>query len=96
LPPSVSSPSQLDVRGKDIRSVIWATGYHLDFAWVELPVFDATGTPIHRRGVTAMPGLYFLGLPWLHKRKSTFLAGVGEDAGFIADAIAGAREETED
>lgn len=94
--PRIDSPAQLDVRGERLGSVIWATGYHLDFAWVELPVLDAAGTPIHTRGVTAMQGLYFLGLPWLYKRKSTFLAGVGEDAGFIADAIAGTGERTQD
>ena len=89
-PPAATSPTQLDVRTERIGSVIWATGYRFDFGWVELPVFDAVGTPIHKRGATALPGLYVLGLPWLHKRKSTFLAGVGDDAAFIADAIAGA------
>ena len=89
-PSPIISPTQLDVRGERIGSVVWATGYHLDFAWVELSVFNAAGEPIHTRGVTALEGLYFLGLPWLYKRKSTFLAGVGEDARFIADAIAGA------
>ena len=88
-PSPIGSPAQLDIRDERIGSVIWATGYRLDLAWVELPVFDATGVPIHERGLTALEGLYFLGLPWLYKRKSTFLAGVGEDAGFIADAIAG-------
>jgi putative flavoprotein involved in K+ transport len=63
---------------------------------VELPVLNAAGAPIHSRGVTALEGLYFLGLPWLYKRKSTFLAGVGEDAGFIADAIAGAGDRAKD
>jgi putative flavoprotein involved in K+ transport len=86
----IRSPPQLDIRAERIGSVIWATGYRLDFSWVELPVFDAAGEPVHTRGVTALKGLYFLGLPWLYKRKSTFLAGVGEDAAFIADAIASA------
>jgi putative flavoprotein involved in K+ transport len=94
-PPPINSPSQLDVRGERIGSVVWATGYDRDFSWVELPVLDSAGAPIHTRGVTAMQGLYFLGMPWLYKRKSTFLAGVGEDAGFIADAIAGTGERTQ-
>jgi putative flavoprotein involved in K+ transport len=82
--------TQLDTRADRIGSVIWATGYNVDFGWIELrEVFDTDGTPIHRRGVTETAGLYFLGLPWLHKRKSTFLAGVGEDAAHIAAAIAG-------
>lgn len=93
-PPPIDSPAQVDVRGDRIGSVVWATGYDRDFSWVELPVLDSAGAPIHTRGVTAMRGLYFLGMPWLYKRKSTFLAGVGEDAGFIADAIAGAGERT--
>ena len=77
-------------RSRRIGSVIWASGYNFDFGWIELPeVFDADGTPIHRRGVTETAGLYFLGLPWLHKRKSTFLSGVGEDAAHIAATIAG-------
>lgn len=89
-PAATHSRTQLDTRADRIGSVIWATGYNVDFGWIELPeVFDADGTPIHRRGVTDTAGLYFLGLPWLHKRKSTFLAGVGEDAAHIAAAIAG-------
>jgi putative flavoprotein involved in K+ transport len=94
--PRINSPAQLDVRGERIGSVVWTTGYDRDFSWVQLPVLDSAGAPIHTRGVTTMQGLYFLGMPWLYKRKSTFLAGVGEDAGFIANAIAGASERTQD
>jgi putative flavoprotein involved in K+ transport len=93
-PSPTHSSAHLDVRGEHIGSVVWATGYDRDFSWVQVPVLDPAGAPIHTRGVTAMQGLYFLGMPWLYKRKSTFLAGVGEDAGFIADAIAGARQKT--
>jgi putative flavoprotein involved in K+ transport len=83
------SPTRLDVRGIGLGSVIWATGYSFDFGWIDLPaLFDAAGAPVHDRGVTDLPGLYFLGLPWLHKRKSTFLAGVGEDAAYVATKIA--------
>jgi putative flavoprotein involved in K+ transport len=63
-PPPIHSPAQLDVRGERIGSVVWATGYDRDFSWVELPVLDPAGAPIHTRGVTAMQGLYFLGMPW--------------------------------
>ena len=94
-PPPIDSPAQLDVRGERIGSVVWATGYDCDFSWLQVPVLDSAGAPIHTRGVTAMQGLYFLGMPWLYKRKSTFLAGVGEDAGFIADAIAGVDKRTQ-
>ncbi|MBN3785766.1 NAD(P)-binding domain-containing protein [Burkholderia sp. Ac-20353] len=83
------SPPQLDARADRIGSVIWATGYRFDFGWIKVPeVFDAAGAPVHRRGITEVPGLYFLGLPWLYKRKSTFLMGVGEDAAHIAATIA--------
>jgi len=86
------SPAQLDARADRIGSVIWATGYSFDFGWIELPeVFESAGAPIHSRGISGMPGLYFLGLPWLHKRKSSFLIGVGEDAAHITAAIAGER-----
>jgi len=68
--------------------VIWATGFRRDFAWIRLPVLDERGEPIHRRGVTSCPGLYFLGLPWLHTLKSSVLCGVGRDADHLAECIA--------
>jgi hypothetical protein len=64
--------------------VIWATGYRFDFDWIDLPVLNAEGAPIHRGGLTSIPGLYFLGLPWLSKMNSSFLSGVGEDAARLA------------
>lgn len=78
----------LDLAAAGITTVIWATGYRYDFGWVGCPVIDKHGAPMHRRGVTNVPGLYFLGLARLHKIKSAFLWGVGEDADFIADDIA--------
>ncbi len=78
----------LDLQAAGISTIIWASGYQLDFGWVQIPVFDQTGYPVHQRGVTAYPGLYFLGLHWLYKTKSALLYGVGEDAAFIASAIA--------
>ena len=78
---------EIDVHATKITSVIWATGYTADFGWVELPIFDNQGEPIHRRGVTSAPGIYLLGLAWLHKAKSSFLYGVGEDAEFLAERI---------
>jgi putative flavoprotein involved in K+ transport len=77
----------LDLQSVGISTIIWASGYKLDFSWVHIPVFDEVGYPVHQRGVTAFPGLYFLGLQWLYKRKSSLLYGVGEDAAFIASAI---------
>ena len=80
------SVEQIDVRTAGIHSVIWATGYACDFDWIQLPIFDR-GEPIHRRGVTAARGIYFLGLPWQHKITSSFLSGVGADAAFLAEYI---------
>jgi putative flavoprotein involved in K+ transport len=80
-------PDGLDLRQVGISTVIWALGYGYDFAWIRCPVLDGKGTPSHQRGVTKVPGLYFLGLPRLHKVKSAFLWGVGEDASHIADHI---------
>jgi putative flavoprotein involved in K+ transport len=81
----------LDLQSAGISTIIWASGYTLDFGWVQLPVFDQVGYPVHQRGVTAFPGLHFLGLHWLYKTKSALLLGVGEDAAFIASAIADRR-----
>jgi putative flavoprotein involved in K+ transport len=75
---------QLDLRAAGIGAVIWATGYKFDFDWIDLPVLNAEGAPVHRGGLTSIPGLYFLGLPWLSKMNSSFLSGVGEDAARLA------------
>ncbi len=80
----------LDLRQAGVGIVIWATGYRYDFDWIDLKVFAANGQPVHRRGVTDIPGVYFLGLQYLHKAKSSFLSGVGEDAAYLAEQI-GAR-----
>lgn len=85
----VASPRQLDVAAAGITSVVWTTGYSFALEWIELPVLDANGAPQHRRGVTAVPGLYFIGLPWLTCAKSSFLFGVGDDAAWIASCIVG-------
>jgi putative flavoprotein involved in K+ transport len=86
---TTSSTVDLDMRAAGITSVIWATGYRYDFGWIKCSVLTETGTPVHRRGVTSVPGVYFLGLARLHKIKSSFLWGVGEDAAYLAQHIAG-------
>lgn len=83
--------TSLDLQAAGISTIIWATGYNFDFSLVKLPVVDADGYPTQKRGVTAYPGLYFLGLPWLHSRRSGILFGVGDDAAHVASHIA-ARE----
>jgi putative flavoprotein involved in K+ transport len=83
--------TELDVQSAGITSVIWATGYRFDFSLVQLPVVDADGYPVQKRGVTGFPGLYFVGLPWLHTSGSGVFGGVGDDAAFIVADIAGKR-----
>lgn len=79
---------ELDCAQAGITSVIWAIGYDYDFSLVKLPVFDDMGYPILQGGATRYTGLYFMGLPWLTRRKSGLLLGVGDDAARVADAIA--------
>jgi putative flavoprotein involved in K+ transport len=86
-----------DVSGSEVRfsdggrlspgAVIWATGFELDHSFVQVPVFDADSRLVHQRGVTASPGLYFLGMPWQHTRGSALLGWVKDDAQYIADQI---------
>jgi putative flavoprotein involved in K+ transport len=71
----------------DVDAVIWATGYRSDYSWIDLPVLDGHGRLRHRRGVTEIAGLYFLGLSWQHTRGSALIGWVGEDAAFIAGEI---------
>lgn len=68
-------------------TVIWATGFRLDHSWIDAPVFDEQGRVMHTRGVTASPGLYFLGLPWQHTRGSALLGWVKDDAEYLAEQI---------
>jgi putative flavoprotein involved in K+ transport len=68
----------------EVSAVVWATGFRADYGFIEVPVLDARGRPVHRRGVTDAPGLYFLGLPWQHTRGSALLGWVGRDAAYLA------------
>jgi putative flavoprotein involved in K+ transport len=79
--------TELDLDAVGITTIIWAAGYAFDFSWVKFPLFDTFGYPIQQRGVTAQPGLYFVGLQWLNKPKSSLLLGVGEDAEYIVAHI---------
>ena len=78
----------------DVGAVLWATGYRPDYSWVHLPVFDEDRRLRHRRGVTDVPGLYFLGLTWQHTRGSALIGWVKDDAEFIADQIAALQQRT--
>ncbi|KAJ8135803.1 hypothetical protein OY671_010984, partial [Metschnikowia pulcherrima] len=76
-PRCVIEPStQLDLAAKGINAVIWATGYGLDFGWIDIPVKHANGDPVHRDGIADIPGSYFLGSPWSSKMNSSFSSGV--------------------
>jgi putative flavoprotein involved in K+ transport len=79
---------ELDLAAAGVTSVIWATGYATDFGWLKVGAFDGNGRPRHQRGVSSEPGVYFLGLPWLSRRGSSFIWGVWHDARYIADQIA--------
>ncbi|HKI22791.1 MAG TPA: NAD(P)/FAD-dependent oxidoreductase [Gaiellaceae bacterium] len=77
----------------DVDAVIWATGYRPDYSWIDLPVFDPDGRLRHRRGVTEVPGVYFLGLTWQHTRGSALIGWVKDDAEFVAEQIAAFQDE---
>ncbi len=88
LPMPPEPPRSLGLDTSGITSVIWATGYGLDFSWVHCGPFDADGAPSHERGISPVPGLYVLGLPYLHSARSTVLWGVGDDAEYLAEHLA--------
>jgi putative flavoprotein involved in K+ transport len=84
------APQRVDLRRRGITSVLWATGFRTGLPQlVDAPVFDAHGGLVHRRGVTAVPGLHALGLTWLYRRKSASIDGVGDDARYLADVLTG-------
>jgi putative flavoprotein involved in K+ transport len=95
-------PRVVDAGGRTVRfedgselevdAVVWATGYRPDYGWIGLPILDESGRPRHRRGVTDVPGLYFLGLSWQHTRGSALIGWVEDDASFIAGQITAYRE----
>ena len=87
LPPWSRPITELDLRSAGITSVVWCSGFRYDFTWVKLPILNDAGEPLHQRGVTQHPGLYFLGLRRTYAVSSALLAGVGNDAAFIADHI---------
>ena len=70
-----------------LEAVVWATGYRPDYGWVELPIIDPAGYPLHQRGLTDAPGVAFLGLDWLDSRRSSLLYGAGPDAKRVVSAL---------
>ncbi|HEX4747394.1 MAG TPA: NAD(P)-binding domain-containing protein [Gaiellaceae bacterium] len=86
--PARESATELALARAGISTVLWASGYRPAFGWIDVPIIDDLGFPLATRGVTDVPGLTFVGLPWLYTRKSPLLLGVGEDAEHIAQATA--------
>lgn len=88
-PPCVTTPIlRLNLRRAGITTIIWATGYALDFSWIKPGRRDQHGAPVHHAGITEIPGLYLVGLSWLSRRASAFIFGVPKDAAHLADHIA--------
>jgi putative flavoprotein involved in K+ transport len=90
--PAVTAADGRTVRFADGTSLnpgiaIWTTGYRPDYSWIHIPGVAGDGHALHRRGVTDVPGLYFLGLPWQHSRGSALLGFVHQDAAYLADRI---------
>jgi putative flavoprotein involved in K+ transport len=97
LKPRVADADGHRVRFQDgselaVGAVIWGTGYRPDYSWIKLQIFDTDGRLRHRRGVTDVPGLYFVGLTWQHTRGSALIGWVKDDAEFIAERIAAHQE----
>ncbi len=88
-PACVTDPVlELDLAAAGVTSIVWATGFAVDYSWLQVDAFDENGRPKHRRGVSVEPGVYFIGLPWLARRGSSFIWGVWHDAKFVADHVA--------
>jgi putative flavoprotein involved in K+ transport len=84
--------AELDLARAGVTSIVWATGFAVDYSWLKVDAFDENGKPQHQRGVSSEPGAYFVGLPWLSRRGSAFIWGVWHDAKHIADHIATQRK----
>ncbi|MCS3879310.1 SidA/IucD/PvdA family monooxygenase [Gordonia amarae] len=88
-PACVSAPIlELDLAAAGVTTILWAVGFGNDYDWLQVDAFDEGGNPQHQRGVSSEPGVYFLGLPWLSRRGSSFIWGVWHDAKYLADQIA--------
>ena len=83
----ISPVTSLNLEEENVSAVIWTTGYNAGFNYVKLPVFNDEGNPEHQDGLTETDGLYFLGLPWQRKRKSSLIFGVDDDAAFICEKV---------
>jgi putative flavoprotein involved in K+ transport len=89
--PTIVSPAPLglDLRSGEISTIVWATGYRPDLSWLDVPVLDRRGRVVHHGGVTACPGLYLIGMPFLRRRKSSLIDGAAGDAAELTAHLAG-------
>lgn len=93
-PPAIAAPatpSTVDLRRAGISAVVWATGFRPSYPWLAVPALDPDGRIRHRRGVTAVPGLYAIGLRFQSRRNSTFIDGARHDAAYLADRVTALR-----
>jgi putative flavoprotein involved in K+ transport len=79
--------TRLNLQEAGVGTIIWSTGFTADFSWIDLPVTDMNGKPVHHNGESPAPGIYFIGFPWLSKRKSGVVFGIDEDAQHISNLI---------
>jgi putative flavoprotein involved in K+ transport len=87
-PQCVTDPVlELNLAQAGVSSILWATGFAVDYSWLKVDAFDEAGKPKHQRGISSEPGIYFLGLPWQSRRGSSFIWGVWHDAKYLADII---------
>jgi putative flavoprotein involved in K+ transport len=86
-PIAVRSPDALDLVANDVSTVIWATGFGADVGYLRVPVVDERGEPIHERGAAPVPGIHFLGLRWMTRRKSALICGADDDAATLTERI---------
>jgi putative flavoprotein involved in K+ transport len=89
-----SPPLSIDLGSGEIRTVIWATGFHPDYSWLDVPVLDRKGRIRHEAGVVDSPGMYLMGLNFLRRRKSSFIHGAGDDARDLSDHLLGYLDAT--
>jgi putative flavoprotein involved in K+ transport len=83
-----SPPLGLDIRNGQIQTIVWATGFHPDYSWLNVPVLDRKGKIRHDGGVADSPGMYLMGMTFLRRRKSSFIHGAGDDASELSAHLA--------
>jgi putative flavoprotein involved in K+ transport len=86
--------TRLDLKAAGVGSIVWCTGFTADFSWIDLPITETDGMPVHTNGEAPVPGIYFIGFPWLSKRKSGVVLGIDEDARRITELILNHRDSS--